>query len=130
MNKNQKKSLFRIIICACLLVLAFIISHIFKTNDVTTLILYLIPYLIIGFNIIKKSAIRLKKMQFLDENFLMSVAGIGAFLLGEYIEAVAVMLFYTIGELFESIAVGKSRKSIEYSFTEEGTRVGWSNEDI
>lgn len=112
MNKNQKKSLFRIIICACLLVLAFIISHTFKTNDVTTLILYLIPYLIIGFTIIKKSAIRLKKMQFLDENFLMSVAGIGAFLLGEYIEAVAVMLFYTIGELFESIAVGKSRKSI------------------
>lgn len=112
MNKNQKKSLFRIIISACLLILVFITSHILKANDVITFILYLIPYLIIGFNIIKKSAMRLKKLQFLDENFLMTIAGIGAFLLGEYIEAVAVMLFYTVGELFESIAVGKSRKSI------------------
>ncbi len=108
MNKKQKKVLFRILLAA-VLIAAIEISGIKGTWK---LILYLAPYLIIGYDILIKAAKGLRNLQPFDENFLMSVATVGAFLLGEYTEAAAVMLFYQIGELFQSYAVGKSRRNI------------------
>ena len=108
MNKKQKKVLFRILLAA-VLIAAIEISGIKGTWK---LILYLAPYLIIGYDILIKAAKGIRNLQPFDENFLMSVATVGAFLLGEYTEAAAVMLFYQIGELFQSYAVGKSRRNI------------------
>ncbi len=108
MNKKQKKVLFRILLAA-VLIAAIEISGIKGTWK---LILYLVPYLIIGYDILIKAAKGIRNLQPFDENFLMSVATVGAFLLGEYTEAAAVMLFYQIGELFQSYAVGKSRRNI------------------
>ena len=108
MNKKQKLTLARIIIAGVLLV-------IFNFFDAP--ILFLIPYLIVGYDILLKALKGIKNREIFDENFLMAVATIGAFALaifytGDYIEAVAVMLFYQIGELFQSVAIGKSRKNI------------------
>ena len=113
MNKKQKKTLYRILSAAVLLILL----HFLPVSGIPAFLLYLIPYFIIGFDVLKKALHGIRNRQVFDECFLMAVATIGAFLLGlsgrgDYTEAVAVMLFYQIGELFQSIAVGKSRRSI------------------
>ena len=110
-NKKQRKSLKSIIIASILLVLAIILSHMTESR-ILNILLFALPYLAIGTKILKKSFLMISKGNMMDENFLMSVASIGAFVLGEYTEAVAVLIFYSVGELFESLAVDKSRKSI------------------
>ena len=107
MNKKQKKVLVRIIASAVLTaVLALLPDWQWKW------VLFLVPYLVIGYDILLKAVKGIRNRQPFDENFLMSVATVGAMLLGEYMEGVAVMLFYQIGELFQSYAVGKSRRNI------------------
>ena len=109
MTKKQKKVLIRIIASA-VLVLAF--SLIPVENTYIRLALFMIPYLIIGYDILKKAVLGIVHGEVFDENFLMAVATVGAIALGEYVEGTAVMLFYQIGELFQSYAVGKSRRNI------------------
>ncbi|MDE5696991.1 MAG: cadmium-translocating P-type ATPase [Lachnospiraceae bacterium] len=109
MTKKQKKVLIRIIVSA-VLVAAF--SLIPVENQYIRLVLFLIPYLIIGYDILKKAVLGIINGQVFDENFLMALATVGAIILGEYLEGTAVMLFYQIGELFQSYAVGKSRRNI------------------
>ena len=109
MNRKQKKTLIRILISAGLLILFYFLP---VENRWLRLGLFLIPYLIIGYDILLKAFRGIKNRQPFDECFLMTVATAGAFALGEYTEGAAVMLFYQIGELFQSVAVGKSRKSI------------------
>lgn len=111
MSKSQKKSLGLIIITAVMLVFSVIFSH-YTNSDAVKMLLFAVPYITIGAKVFYKSFTRLKDRDFLDENFLMTIASLGAFVLNEYIEGVAVLLFYAVGQLFESIAVGKSRKSI------------------
>ncbi len=108
MTRKQKKVLLRIIVAA-ILVTAF---HFVELTGLPSLLLYLIPYLIIGYDILRKAILGIVHGEVFDENFLMAVATIGAIGLGEYSEGVAVMLFYQIGELFQSYAVGKSRQNI------------------
>lgn len=113
MNKKQKKVLSRIIISFVLIVLIKLLpTDRIAYGGYLEFVLFMIPYWIIGHDILKKAFKGIRKKQVFDENFLMSVATIGAILLGEYVEGVAVMLFYQIGELFQSYAVGKSRKNI------------------
>lgn len=124
MTKKQKKVLRRIIISAVLLVaMAVTFTVLDKTGMVDLenpsvmwrcieIVAYLIPYLIIGYDILKKAFLGIIHGEVFDENFLMAIATVGAMVLGEYKEASAVMLFYQIGELFQSYAVGKSRKNI------------------
>ena len=112
MNKKQKNVLIRIIISLVLLVGIVVLDHCLQLNKWILCILYLIPYLVIGYDILKKAWKGILKKQVFDENFLMAVATVGAFALGEFTEAAAVMLFYQIGELFQTMAVGKSRKNI------------------
>ena len=109
MNKKQKKTLIRILISAALLILFSLLP---VQNRWLRLGLFLIPYFIIGYDIILKAFKGVKNRQPFDECFLMTVATVGAFVLGEFVEGAAVMLFYQIGELFQSVAVGKSRRSI------------------
>lgn len=109
MTKKQKKNLYRII-SALVIYIALRIINI--ENPYLDFFLYLIPYLIVGYDVLKGALHGILNKQVFDENFLMTVATIGAIGLGEYPEAVAVMLFYQIGELFQSYAVGKSRKNI------------------
>ena len=108
MNKKQKKMLIRIVIAA-VLVVAF---SLIPMKGYVKFVLFMIPYLVIGYDILKKAGKGILNRQMFDENFLMAVATIGAILLGDYKEGVAVMLFYQIGELFQSYAVGKSRRNI------------------
>lgn len=108
MNKKQKKMLVRIIIS---LVLVVVFSQL-PVEGYLRFGLFMIPYLIIGYDILKKAFKGIRNKQVFDENFLMAVATIGAILLGDYTEGTAVMLFYQIGELFQSYAVGKSRRNI------------------
>ncbi len=109
MNKKQKRVLARIIITTVLLiVIAIVEPHIEKF----ALALYIIPYVLIGYDIIKKAFKGIVHGQVMDENFLMAVATVGSMILGEYREGVMVMLLYQIGELFQSYAVGKSRRNI------------------
>lgn len=114
MNKKQKKMLARIIISAVML----IVLHFIPVTGIVEFALYFAAYLIIGYDILKKAGKGILNRQIFDENFLMSVATLGAFILaiyeqsGDYVEGIAVMLFYQIGELFQSYAVGKSRKNI------------------
>jgi Cd2+/Zn2+-exporting ATPase len=110
MNKKQKKTLYRIIIAGIIFVGAKVVP--FQDNLKYMLPIYLIGYLIIGSDIVIKAIKNITKGQVFDENFLMSIATIGAFALGDYSESMAVMLFYQVGELFQSYAVNKSRKSI------------------
>ena len=110
MNKKQKRNLYRII-AAIVIVAVYKIAGL-KEDSLAAAILYLIPYLIVGYDVLIKALKGIKNHQVFDENFLMAVATIGAYLLRNYLEATAVMLFYQIGELFQSYAVGKSRKSI------------------
>ena len=108
MNKKQKKMLIRIIIAAVLIV----VFSLLPAEGYLRFILFMIPYLVIGYDILKKAFKGILNKQVFDENFLMAVATVGAILLGDYSEGVAVMLFYQIGELFQSYAVGKSRRNI------------------
>ena len=108
MNKKQKKVLYRIIIAAVLM----IVIRFLPVDGYLKFGLFMVPYLVIGYDILKKAWKGILNKQVFDENFLMAVATIGAILLGEYTEGVAVMLFYQIGELFQSYAVGKSRRNI------------------
>ena len=108
MNKKQKKMLIRIILS---LVLVVVFSQL-PVEGYLRFGLFMIPYLIIGYDILKKAFKGIRNKQVFDENFLMAVATIGAILLGDYTEGTAVMLFYQIGELFQSYAVGKSRRNI------------------
>ena len=112
MTKKQKKILVRIIVSVILLALVWTADELIEFNVWIRLALYLVPYFIIGYDILKKAIKGIFKGQVFDENFLMAVATVGAFALKEFREASAVMLFYQIGELFQSIAVGKSRKNI------------------
>lgn len=107
MTRKQKKNLYRIIISAVLLIGAF-----FVPEGIWQIALCMAAYIIIGYDILKKAALGIINRQVFDECFLMAVATVGALLLGEFTEAVAVMLFFQMGELFEGIAVGKSRRSI------------------
>ena len=108
MTKKQKKVLIRIIVAAILLV----ILHFVPLEGLWLGLLYLIPYVVIGYDILRKAVLGIMHGEVFDENFLMAVATVGAMGLGEYSEGVAVMLFYQIGELFQSVAVGKSRQNI------------------
>lgn len=117
MTRKQKKVLYRIIISSVLLAGIMILTHFVEWNRWIQLGLYLIPYIIIGYDILRKAALGVYHRELFDENFLMAVATVGAMSLAvwkgeEFAEGVAVMLFYQIGELFQSYAVGKSRKSI------------------
>ena len=113
MTRKQKKLLLRILIAAGLMG----ILHFIPVTGILRFFLYLIPYLVIGHDLLRKAAIGIRNGQVLDENFLMAIATVGALIIGltqsgDYVEAVAVMLFFQIGELFENYAVGKSRKNI------------------
>ena len=114
MNKKQKKMLIRIIVAAVLMVILYFIP----VQRYVRFILYLIPYLIAGYDILRKALKGIQNRQVFDENFLMAVATVGAIALalyersGDYTEAIAVMLFYQIGEWFQSYAVGRSRRNI------------------
>lgn len=112
MTKKQKRVLIRIIASAVLLAVAIILDKTISINKYLMAAIYLVPYFVIGYDILKKAALGIFHGQVFDENFLMAVATVGAIGLGDFKEGVAVMLFYQIGELFQSIAVGKSRKSI------------------
>ena len=116
MNKKQKTLLWRIIIATIFFVPLYLISeefvHIEHFPDWALIVLFLVPYLLVGYDIIKKALQGIKNGQVFDENFLMTIATIGAIALGEYGEGVAVMLLYQVGELFQSYAVGKSRRNI------------------
>ena len=108
MNKKQKKVFIRIIIA----IIGIILLQFIPVHGYIEFALYMIPYLVIGYDILLKAGKGIKNKQVFDENFLMAVATVGAICLGDYKEGVAVMLFYQIGELFQSYAVGKSRRNI------------------
>ena len=113
MTKKQKKVLYRILLSAA----SLIILHFVPADGILLFGLYMIPYLIIGYDILLKAFKGIKNRQVFDENFLMAIATVGAIIIafsgnGDYVEAIAVMLFYQVGELFQSYAVGKSRKNI------------------
>ena len=112
MNKKQKKVLYRILLSLVFMIGIMILTSYVSVNLYVEVVLYLIPYLIIGYDILRKAIKGILKRQVFDENFLMAVATVGAMCLGEFREGVAVMLFYQIGELFQSVAVGKSRRNI------------------
>ncbi|RHM61506.1 heavy metal translocating P-type ATPase [Coprobacillus sp. AF33-1AC] len=112
MNKKQKKILQRIIISIVILIVVTILCYTTKLNQYVEIALYLVAYFVIGYDILKKAFKGILNKQVFDENFLMAVATVGAIGLGDFKEGVAVMLFYQIGELFQSVAVGKSRKNI------------------
>ena len=108
MSRKQKRNVFRIAFVAVL----FVVVWALPTDGVVRLLTFLVPYAIVGYDVVFEALRNIVHGQVFDENFLMSVATIGAFFVADYPEAVAVMLFYQVGELFQSIAVGKSRKSI------------------
>ncbi len=112
MTKKQKKTLKRIILAAVLSALVAVVLHFAPLPWFVQLVLWLVPYYIIGHDVLRKAFLGIKGGEVFDENFLMAVATVGAMACGEYGEGVAVMLFYQIGELFQSYAVGKSRSSI------------------
>lgn len=109
MTKKMKKKLIRIIISFILLVIAFILK---LDNTIINNVLFITSYIIVGYDIVLKALRNITRGKIFDENFLMTIATIGAFFIGEFPEAVAVMLFYQVGELFQSYAVDKSRKSV------------------
>lgn len=108
MQKKHKQKLTRIIIATAL----FILYSVFEAESYGGWVVFLLPYLIVGYDILLKSAKNIRRGQIFDENFLMTIATIGAFIIGDYHEALFVMIFYQVGDLFESIAVNNSRKSI------------------
>lgn len=113
MNEKQKKMLKKILIAAFIYITAIIISKFkFRKVETVTFTVYFIAYITVGKEVLLKAFSNIKRGKVFDENFLMSIATIGAIIIGEYPEAVGVMLFYTVGELLQSLAVNKSRKSI------------------
>ena len=115
MTKKQKKTRNRILIVLAMFVILLVLDKIGIMEPLpwfVKLIIYLVPYGIIGYDVIRKAVINISHGQVFDENFLMLVATVAAFCIGECSEAVAVMLFYQVGELFQSYAVGKARRSI------------------
>ncbi len=108
MTRKQKKILYRIVTAGFLLV----VLHFLPVGGYLRMALYLAPYLVIGYDILRKAVLGILHGEVFDENFLMAVATVGAIVLGEYAEGTAVMLFYQIGELFQAVAVGKSRRNI------------------
>ena len=115
MTKKQKKMLYRIIVTFLLFAVLMVCEHTGRMdgwNKIVLFVIYLVPYLVIGYDIVYKAARNISHGQVFDENFLMMIATFGAFGVGEYSEAVAIMLFYQVGELFQGYAVGKSRQSI------------------
>ena len=115
MTKKQKKMLYRIIVTFLLFAVLMVCEHtggMDGWNKIVLFVIYLVPYLVIGYDIVYKAARNISHGQVFDENFLMMIATFGAFGVGEFSEAVAVMLFYQVGELFQGYAVGKSRQSI------------------
>ena len=112
MTKKQKKTLYRILVSAVLYAAVAVACALAPLPWYAELILYLIPYFLIGHDVLRKAVLGVVHGEVFDENFLMAVATVGAMALGEYGEGVAVMLFYQVGELFQSYAVGKSRRSI------------------
>ena len=112
MTKKQRKNLIRIVVAAILVAGLLVLFHLWEAPKWCEIVLYLIPYFTVGYDVLLKAFKGIRNRQVFDENFLMAVATVGAFCLGECLEGVAVMLFYQIGELFQSIAVGKSRKNI------------------
>ena len=115
MTKKQKKMLYRIIVTFLLFAVLMVCEHTGRMdgwNKIVLFVIYLVPYLVIGYDIVYKAARNISHGQVFDENFLMMIATFGAFGVGEYSEAVAVMLFYQVGELFQGYAVGKPRQSI------------------
>lgn len=137
MSKKQKKMLLRIIISAVVWAAGLVISHLFPAEDrfgvmgIVQLVIFTAAYLTIGWDIVWKAIRNIAHGQVFDENFLMSIASIGAMVIGDYSEGTAVMIFYQVGELFQSVAVGKSRRSIaemvdinpEYANVERGGEV-------
>ena len=115
MTKKQKKTLNRILLVLAIFIVLLVFDNLGAFVNVPKFIqfvIYLVPYIVIGYDVIKKAAVNISHGQVFDENFLMMIATFGAFGIGEYSEALAVMLFYQVGELFQSYAVGKSRQSI------------------
>ena len=112
MKRKQKRILFRIVLAFGWAAAVLILDSLLSLPLFVSLPLYLIPYLLVGYDVLFRAGKGILRRQIFDENFLMALATVGALLLGEFVEAVAVMLFYQVGELFQSIAVGKSRKSI------------------
>lgn len=117
MSSKLKKALQKIIIAFVLYVILIIFEHFnivpaMSSNRLIMFVLYLIPYMIVGYSVVRKAVLGIKHRQLFDESFLMALATVGAFVTGENAEAVAVMLFYQVGEWFQSYAVGRSRKSI------------------
>ncbi len=112
MTAKQKKTLIRVIIAFVLVAALMVTFHIYECSKWIQLPLYLAPYFVVGYDVLLKAAKNIRNGQVFDEQFLMAIATIGAIATGEFSEGVAVMLFYQIGELFQSIAVGKSRKNI------------------
>lgn len=112
MSRKQKKMLVRIIVSAVTLVICAAVTYLAEMPSAVNLLIYLVPYIIIGYDILIKAGKGILNRQVFDENFLMAIATVGAVALGDYREGVAVMLFYQIGELFQSCAVGKSRRNI------------------
>ena len=112
LTKKQKSALFRCIAATIVVAALIALFHFVKVNRWIELVCYLVPYLIVGYDILLKAAKNIRHGQVFDECFLMVIATVGAIATGEYLEGVAVMLFYQIGELFQSIAVGKSRRNI------------------
>ncbi len=131
MNRKQKRILFRIIVCAFLLLLAVIFERC-GLHEIISSVFFLCAFITIGYDVIIKAVWQLRHRNFIDENLLMSVASVGAVFLKEFFEAVAIMLFYQIGELFQNYAVNKSRKSIEAisNIRPDTARVIRGNEDL
>ncbi len=112
MSGKQKRTLYRILAAAALAAAAWLLESRAGLPGWAVLLLWLVPYLLIGHDVLKKAALGISHGQIFDENFLMAVSTLGAIAMGEYREGVAVMLFYQVGELFQSVAVGRSRRSI------------------
>ena len=115
MTKKQKKVLRRIILAAVLMIAAALLP----VEGALRFALFMVPYLIIGYDILIRAAKGIRNLQPFDENFLMAVATVGAIVLGDYTEGVAVMLFYQIGELFQSYAVGKTPPSLDKQYVRD-----------
>ena len=117
LNKKQRKWLLRIIIALILMIVCVIINKIFEPAWFIALPMFIIPYAVCGYDVLKSALVNIIHGQVFDEKFLMAVATVGAFATGDYPEAVLVMLFYQIGELFQSVAVGRSRRIMQILLT-------------
>ena len=136
MTKQQRKILIKIIIGAVLFAVAMAVTHLLTLPWWAELLIFLAVYLVPGFSVLEKAVRNIAHGQVFDENFLMTIASIAAFAIGQYPEAVEVILFYQVGELFEKIAVGRSRQAVsdlldlwmrrQYSGTASRKRCWWT----